>query len=137
MHAGSAELAGGDFLAGHLANHRWASEEHARGVGHNDEVRKRRGVAAAAGGGARDHRDLRHLTGHRDVLGEYARVAVQRGEAFLHARPARLHEADHWDAGLPGHPLHAHDRVCVLRTQRAAGERRVLREAEHQPPADS
>ena len=36
-----------------------------------------------------------------------------------------------------GEPQHAHDRVGVLLAERAAGERRVLRVAEHRPAVDA
>jgi hypothetical protein len=71
------------------------------------------------------------------VLGEDPRVAVERGEALLHARAAGLDEADHRDAGLPGEALDAHDRVGVLGAERAARVRRVLGEAEDGTPADA
>ena len=59
VHARPTELAGADVLARDLADDRRAGEEHARGVGHDDEVRQRGRVAAAAGRGAGDHGDLR------------------------------------------------------------------------------
>ena len=70
-----------------------AGEEHLRvGAGHDREVAERRRVRRAAGARAADHADLRHV-GQR-LRAEDRAVGVQRADALLQARAARVREAD-------------------------------------------
>ena len=134
---GATQVGGGDVLAHDVAHDGGAGEEHRRSLGHHHEVGEGGRVGAAAGAGAADHRDLRDAARQVDVLAEDAAVAGQRGQALLHARTARLDEADDGHAGAPGQAQDADDRLRVLLAQRAAEVGRVLGVAEHGPVVDA
>ena len=136
VHARPAELVARDLLAHHFGDDAGTGEEHARAVGHHDEVGERRRVGAAARRCAADHRDLRHHPGQRDVLAEDPAVARQSLEPLLHARARGLDETDHGSTRAACELQHPHDAVGVRLAQRPAGERRVLGEAEHRAPVD-
>jgi len=90
-----------------------AGDEHAGGLRHQHEIGERRRIGAAAGRGAGDDGDLRHVPGHRDVLVEDPAVPVERGSPLLHPRAAGLDEADDRGARLAREALDADDRVGV------------------------
>ena len=126
-----------DVLAHHLATTTRAGQEHRRLLGHHDEVGQRRRVRAAARRDAGDHRDLRHAAGQPHVAAEDAPVAGQRGDAVVHPRAARGDEADHRRAARARRARITRRIVVRVRlAERAAGERLVLRVAEHRPPGD-
>ena len=133
----TAERRGIDILAGHLGDHAGTGQEHARVLGHDHEIRQCRGIGAAAGRRATDHRYLRHQTRQLDVLAEDIGGGRERGEALLHARPGRLDEPDHGHSRALGQLEHRHDRLRMRLAERAAGERSVLGEDGNRPAVDA
>src|SRR5204863_4740241 len=89
-----------------------------------------RRIGAAARRCAANDGDLRNLARQRDMLAEDAGVARQSLEPLLHPRTGRLDEADDRHPRPLRELEHAHDRVGMRLPQRAAGKRRILREAE-------
>ena len=71
------------------------------------------------------------------MLLEDARVAGEGGEALLHARAARLDEADDGGTRAARELEDADDRLGVLLAERAAEVRRVLRVAEDGAAVDA
>ena len=120
VHVRAAERHRVDLLAERLADDAGSGQEHRSVLGHDDQVGQRRRVRAAAGGCARDDRNLRHDAGQPDRLAEDPAVPGQRGLALLHPRAARLDERDHRDPGALGDREDANDRVRVLLPERAS-----------------
>ena len=129
VHAGAAQLLGGDGLIGHRLHHVGAGDEHvARVLHHEDEVGHGRRVDVAAGAGSHDHRDLRDDAGGQHVAQEHLAVAAERRHAFLDARAAGVEQADDRRAVLQRHVLDLDDLLGVRLRQRAAEHREVLGE---------
>ena len=133
---GTAELLHRDLFAHRLGDDLRPGEEHARVLGHHDEVGQRGRVGAAAGRDAGEDRDLRHLARELDAGAEDAAVAGEGGVALLQAGAAGADEADHRRAGVAGHPHRADDRVGVDFAEAAAEEGRVLGVTEDRPAVD-
>ena len=132
----AAELERGDLLARDALDHGRAGEEHLRVVaGHDREVAQRRRVRRAAGARAADHADLRHLG--QGLRAEDRAVGVQRADALLQARAARVREAHDRDAELVGVLDRAGDRLAAADAQRAALEGAVLRPGADDAPVDA
>ena len=134
--AAAAELRGRDVLAQRLANDGGPRQEHARLLSHHDPVGERRRIRAATRRQTGQHRDLGHAARQADDPAEDPAVATERADALLHPGAAGGHEPDDRRAGAVGELHNAHDRVCVGLAERAAGEARVLRVAEHGAAVD-
>ncbi len=81
-------------------------------------------------------RDLRNDARGQDVALEDVGVAAERGHAFLDARAAGVVEADHRRADLHRVVHDLADLLGVRLGERAAEDREVLAEDEHQPAVD-
>ena len=86
--------------------------------------------------GTHDHRDLRNHAGGKDVAQEDVGVATERRDTFLDSRAAGIVQTDDRRADLH---REVHDLADLLRVrlrQRAAEDREVLAEDEHEAAID-
>jgi hypothetical protein len=129
VRAGATELFLGHLLARDALYDVRAGDEHvARLLDHEDEVRDRRGVDSAAGAGTHDHADLGYHPRGKHVPVEDVRVAGQRDDALLNARPTGVVYTDY---GATRVDREVHDLADLLRvhlSQRSPEDRKVLRE---------
>jgi hypothetical protein len=129
----------GDVLAQGLVDHSRPRQEHVRALDHDHEVGERRRVAATAGRGAGDDRNLRHLPRKRHVLIEDATVGAKCVRSLLQACAGRLDERDHRHAEVTAASKHLHHHCGLRFPYRTAGDRAVLRVGQNwstlDPPA--
>ena len=124
-----AELLKSHVLTGDGLHHVRPGDEHvARLVHHEDEVRHRRGVDGATGTGTEDDTDLWDHARGAHVAIEDAAVAVQRDDALLDARPARVVETDDRHPDREGKVHNFVDLLGVGFTERPPEHREVLAE---------
>src|ERR1039458_1560380 len=115
-----------DYFAGNLFDHRRPGNKHLRALGLDDEVRERGTVSRAAGARAANQRHLGHHAGEHHVHVEYAPIARQAVDAFLHARTARVVDEDERRAGLERVAHHLGDLFAMDFAGRAATYGKVL-----------
>ena len=123
-------------LAGHLLDHRGPGDEDQPVARLDDEIGQRRAVRRAARAGSADQRNLRHHAGEHHVLVKDARIPRQAGDAFLHARAARIVDEDERRAGLHRRLHGVGDFVGVDLARRAAGHGEILAGHMDRPPGD-
>ncbi|HXE39641.1 MAG TPA: hypothetical protein VN639_14310, partial [Azonexus sp.] len=138
MRRRAAELLEAHLLAGHGLHHLGPGDEHVRGaLGHHDEVGDRRRVDGTTRAGTHDGRDLGDDARGQRVAQEDVGVTGQRDDALLDAGAARVVQADDRRAGLHRQVHHLADLPRVGLRERAAEDREVLREHEHDPAVDA
>ena len=100
---GAAQFLLGDFFVRDGLDDVRAGDEHVgRVAGHENKIGDRRGIDGAAGARAHDRADLRNHAAREGVAQKNLRVARQRFDAFLNARPAGIVQADQGRAGAHG-----------------------------------
>ncbi len=92
---GAAQLFLGDLFVRDGADDIRPGDEHVGGlVDHEDEVGDGGRVDSAAGAGAHDGGELRHDAGGKRVAQKDVRIAGERDDALLNARPAGVVQPD-------------------------------------------
>ena len=134
---GAAELLVGHVLVGDGLHHVRPGHEHVgRVLHHEDEVGHGRRIDGAAGARPHDQRHLRHHAGGQHIALEHVGIAGQRGDPFLDAGAAGVVDADDGRADLHGLVHDLADLLGMGLAERAAEDREVLAEDEHQPAVD-
>ena len=124
----AAELLSRDFLSRNGLDNCRASNEHLACVlYHVDEVCESWAVNSTARAGSHDNRDLRDNARGLCVAVEDAAVARESIDRLLDTRTARIVDADAGRAHLHRKIHDLPDLVCMLLTERAALNRKVLR----------
>ena len=133
----AAQLFLGGVLAGDIAQHAGAGDEHfALAVHHDYEVRQCRGIRVAARARAHDGRNLRHDAGGLRIPAQGAGDGIEGIRTLLDPRTGAGVQANQW---APHRDGHLHDRahlVAVHLAEGAAEDLLILGEHAHLAAVD-